>query len=240
VLRSAAFTGTLGELAHALRSGQLEPEALDLLALVRAYLAYFERLAERSLELASEGLPLVARVIELKVRLLLPRPPRAAAEADDLLEETLEAVTLLEDLEHAIRFLKDRREARRTVLPASAPRPDYPRARRPLTVPLGKLRELAARHSVSAYFELALERFSMADAMKALLARVRARGRGRLDDLAERRTWSVLSVTFAGMLELYKENKLRAYQDAPFGPIVLEACQSASEHPEEATRVEAA
>lgn len=232
-VETPAFSGTLGELAQALRSAELRPQDLDLYQLVKAYLAYFHALAERDLDLASEGLPGVARVIELKLRLLLPRPPREPEEEAALVEEALEAVTLLEDLESAISFLRQRREARRIVLPARAPRPDYPRPARPLAVGVDRLQQLAARYRLSAYFELALERFSMADAMRSLLKRLKKLRRGRLAELTEHGSWSALSVTFAGMLELYKEGKLRAEQHEPFGPIELELAEAAG-------RVEAA
>ncbi|MEJ2483405.1 MAG: segregation/condensation protein A, partial [Gemmatimonadota bacterium] len=105
------FQGTLGELAHALRSGALAPRRLDLYRLVRDYLTYFDAVAESDLELASEALPRVAQVIELKVRLLLPRPPREEGDDEaETLEEALSAVALLEELEEAVQFLRLRRE----------------------------------------------------------------------------------------------------------------------------------
>ena len=47
-------------------------------------------------------------------------------------------------------------------------------------------------------------------------------GRGKLSDLLEHDTWSVKVITFAGMLELFKEGKLHAVQDEAYGPIELE------------------
>lgn len=215
-----AFSGTLGELAQALRSRALKPEQLDVLALVRGYLAYFARISRNDLDLASEALPLVARIVELKVRFLLPGAN--APEEEVRLEEALEAISLLAELEEAIAFLRARRSERRVVLAARAPRPEYPRPERPLKVGVERLRQLAERYRGGAYFELAVERFTMAGAMAGLLARLAERGRGTLLELAEHQSWSVLGVTFAGMLELCKEGKLRASQAEPFGPIELE------------------
>ena len=223
---TAHFTGTLGELAHALRTAKLSPQHLDVLQLVRDYLAYFAVAAEADLELASEALPLVARVVELKIRFLLPRPPKEQEDEAEVLEETLETVTLLEDLEDAIGFLKRRREARRVVLTAKTPRPDYPRPERPLKVSVDKLKQLASRYSSGAYFELAFERLTMAGAIKNLLTRLRRVRRGTLGDLLEHRTWAVLTVTFSGLLELVKEGKVRAHQDEAYGPIVVELAEA--------------
>jgi len=217
------FTGTVGELAHALRTGSLTPFALDLYRLVRDYLTYFEALADVDLELASEALPRVAQVVELKVRLLLPRPPREAEESEqEALEETLSAVALLEELDEAVRFLRLRREERRLVLPAHAPRPDYPRPERPLRASAGDLARMAARYRAGNYFELALERLTLAGAMRQVMAALRRVGRGRLFDLAEARDWPSRTVSFAALLELVRQGRARAHQDEPYGMLTVE------------------
>ena len=214
-----AFSGTLGELAHALRSNHVKPRDIDVLELVNHYLNYFSSYVDDNLYLASEALPLVARVIELKTRFLLPRPPKEAQDEEEIFEETLEAVTLLEELEDAILFLKERREERRIVLPAKTPRPNYPRSERPIRIGLTKLTELASKYSLSNYFELAIERLTMATAMKQLVSNLKRLRKALFRDLLEHKTWHVAAISFAGMLELYKEEKLDAIQEEPYGPI---------------------
>jgi len=217
------FTGTLGELAHALRTGALPPVRLDLYRLVRDYLTYFDALADIDLELASEALPKVAQVVELKVRLLLPRPPRDEEEGeDDALEETLSAVALLEELEEAVRFLRVRREERRLVLPARTPRPEYPRPERPLKASPGDLARMAARYRAGSYFELALERLTLAGAMRRVMAGLRRLGRGPLFELADARDWPSRTVSFAALMELIRQGRARAQQDEPYGPLTVE------------------
>lgn len=217
------FTGTLGELAHALRTGALPTARLDLYALVRDYLTHFDALADIDLELASEALPKVAQVVELKVRLLLPRPPRDEAEDEDAdLEETLSAVALLEELEEAVRFLRLRREERRLVLPARASRPEYPRPERPLRTSAVELARLAARYRVGSYFEIALERLTLAGAMRRVMGALRRWGRGRLFELADAHDWPSRTVSFAALMELVRQGRARAHQDEPYGPLTVE------------------
>lgn len=223
VVTLPAFTGTLGELAHALRSERLAPADVDLLAVVRIVLARFEAFAAHDLERATEALPRAAQVIELKVRLLLPRPPKVTDEdeAEDR-AETLAAIAALEALEEAIAELRARRDRRRAVLTAKAPLPTFPRPRRPLGVPLGRLAELASRLRPTAYFELLPERLTIAGAMARLLAVLRPGRRRTLDEVVADTSWATRTVTFAGALELVRDGRLRAYQEAPFGPIELE------------------
>jgi segregation and condensation protein A len=226
LVQQPAFQGSLGELAYALRSGQVSPQQIDVLALVRTYLAYFNHHAQDNLDAASDALPLVARVIELKVRLLLPRPPKLAEDAEETIETTLEAITLLEDLEHAIDFLRRRRDARRIIMPARTPSPSYPREERPLRIKLDTLKDLASRYRFDSYFELARERLTMAGAIKQLMHRLKRLRRGTLFELVEHKSWEVISITFAGMLELFKEGRIDAYQAEPFSDIELEVRQA--------------
>ncbi len=215
------FTGTVSELAGALRSRSLSPHDVDLYRLARDYLAYFERLAATDLELASEGLPRVAQVIELKLRLLLPRPSDQTEEEAEAaaLEEALETVALLEELEQAIDFLRRRRQERRLVVRARAPRPPYERPPRPLAVSKDDLARLAGRYRLGGYFEISKEGLTVATVSARLLGRLRRVAKGLLFSLFGAGDWPTKTLTFAAMLELVKQGRVSASQDAPFGPI---------------------
>lgn len=218
------FSGTLGELAHALRTRALEPRAVDLYQLVRAYLEYFDRHASADLELATEALPKVAQVIELKTRLLLPKPPKDDPTGEEeYAAAALEAVALLEELEEAILFLRRRREERRLVVPARALAPDYPRRERPPRVTPRDLARLAGRYVVGGYFELAIERLTLAGTARYLLRALRRVGTGRLWDLLDARDWAARTVGLAAVLELVREGRVAARQDEPYGPITVTA-----------------
>lgn len=224
------FEGTLGELAYALRSGGVSPSAINLLELVQAFLRHFKSLAAHDLELASIALPNVAQVIELKLRLLLPRPSASKEEGEsEELDETLEAVAMMEELEDAIVFLRQRRDERRIVLPASTPRPEYPRRRGALGAGIDQLARLASRYREGAYFELSVDRLTISGAMADLLRSLRRWGRMMLHEAPERPDWPQLTVFFAGMLELVREGRVCAQQNEPYGEIelVLEQVQSA-------------
>lgn len=219
----ATFEGTLGELAHALRTRRLAPVQVDLLVVVREVLARFEALAARDLDLATEALPAAAAVIELKARLLLPRPPREADDDEELARaDALAAVAVLEALEEAIAELRERRERRRHLLPARASAPSYPRRPRPLGVPLARLAELAARLRPGPYFELVRDRVTVTAAIGRILALLRPGQRRRFDELLEDDQWSTRTVFFAGALELVRDGRCALHQEEAFGPLELE------------------
>lgn len=216
-----AFRGTLQELGAALRSGSLAPSDLDLLGLVRAWLVHFEELAKGDLDVASEALPRIAQVIELKLRLLLPRPPREEQSAEDL-TETLEAVTLLEDIEGIIDFLRRRREDRRIVFTARAQAPEFERRERPLGIAAGRLAELATRLRSQSYFELFQERLSFAEAARRLLAGLKARRRALFSEIrGDPEDWRTGTVMFAALLELLRQGRVTARQSRPYDEIEI-------------------
>lgn len=218
------FEGTLGELAHRLRSRKLMPSQVNLLRVVQQVLERFDAWASRDLELATEALPAAAGVVELKARLLLPRPPVASEEEEMVVarEEVLAAVAALEALEDAIAELRDRRERRGQLLPARAPTPTYPRRPRPMGVPLGRLVEIASRLRPGAYFEMARDRLTMSAAIARLRRLLRPGWRQPLDELVDDPSWGTRTIYFAGALELVREGRARLHQDAPFATLEAE------------------
>jgi segregation and condensation protein A len=222
VVDQAAYHGDLAGLARALRNGSLAPRELDLLALVEDALRWFDAEADRDLDLASTALPQLAQVVELKLRLLLPRPPRQ----DDLFDEedvdaqqALEAVALLEELTSAIDFLRTRRFERAVIVPARTERPELPRARRPLAATVDRLAALAAAVRPGAYFEMAFERLTLEDAARKLRSALGRVARGGLRSLVPTRSWAERTVVFAALLELVREGRVRAAQPAPYEEI---------------------
>ncbi len=222
-----AFQGTLSELAYALRNGDVASADIDLVELVRSFLAFFERVAAQDLVSASQALPQVAQIVELKIRLLLPHPPAAAEEEEPPAgeEEVLRVVLELEKFEGAVDFLRGRRDRRRLLLPARTEPPVYARPEPPVPISVGRLASLASRFRLGAYFEVAVERFSLVEAMRQLARWLSGVGRGGFRELVGGRGWAVTTILFAGLLELIKEGQVRARQAEPFGPIELERCE---------------
>ena len=227
------FEGTLQELAHALRTQRLAPAEVDLLRVVRVVLARFDAFATRDLDLATEALPAAATVIELKARLLLPRPPRSPEEVDETAEReaALAAVAALEALEDAIVELRERRERRRHLWPARASAPAFPRRPRPLGIAPARLAELAARLRPGPYFELARDRLTVSAAIARIAAWLRPRRRGRLDELLPDDAWATRTVYFAGALELVRDGRCRLWQEAAFAPIEVEGRAAVGDPP---------
>lgn len=217
------FQGSLSELAYAIRQQNISPRDLDVLKLVKDYLLYFDNISKDNLNLASEALPMVARVLELKLRFMLPRPVLDdELEEEIVLEETLEVIGLLEELSDAISFLRKRRIERRVLISAKTAQPRYPRLERPIKIGLAKLAELASVYSFGSYFELALDRITMASAMKSIIKSLKRLRKAKLIELIEKPSWAVLSINFVAALELFKESKINLSQEKAYAEIELE------------------
>ncbi|PYE52900.1 segregation and condensation protein A [Deinococcus yavapaiensis] len=222
-----AFRGTLLELASALRSGRVPPEDVPLLDLTRRVLARVEALRAAQPDAACEVLPLLAGVIALKAKLLLPPAPTPEDFDDegegDFSNDVTSGVETLADLDALVSFLQARRVERAGVVAA---RPlDLGLPRRERKAPPGTLAKLvkAARAAVRDVTVplLAHDRTTLRDALVSLRAyATRLRrfvfGAITVHDWAERTTY------FTALLEGVKDGEFEVTQEAPFGPIEVE------------------
>ena len=217
------FSGTLTELAAALRSGRILPGEVPLLDLTRELLGRLtaQRLTEGE---HTETLPVLAGVIALKVRLLLPRPevPSIVAFDDDSeLDGVLESVEALAELGELVSFLARRRSERAGLIAARPLELDWPRRVRPAVGRSGLEKLVRAAQSAVREVQVPLlsrERLSLAGALRAL----RAFG-------TRLRTFTFLSVPvadwgeratyFSALLEGVKEGSFGVEQAEAFGDI---------------------
>ena len=78
-----AFEGPLDLLLYLIRKENLNILDIPMAPLTRQYLEYVEIMRSKNLELAAEYLVMAAMLMEIKSRLLLPRPPSAEASEED-------------------------------------------------------------------------------------------------------------------------------------------------------------
>ena len=78
-----AFEGPLDLLLYLIRKANLDVLDIPMAPLTAQYLGYVEAMRKSNLELAAEYLLMAAMLLEIKSRMLLPRPPRAQEEEAD-------------------------------------------------------------------------------------------------------------------------------------------------------------
>ena len=100
------FEGPLDLLLYLIRRQNVNVLDIPMAELTRQYLGYVEMMRRTQLELAAEYLLMAAVLIEIKSRLLLPRPPAPpGAEADDPRAELVRRLLEYEKMKQAAREL---------------------------------------------------------------------------------------------------------------------------------------
>jgi segregation and condensation protein A len=208
----------------------LEVELADV---VIAYIDYLESTGELDLEAATEFLVLIAALLELKSRLMLPREdddelfdlePEQAA--DELLARLLE----YRRYAGAAGFLRDRLEAEDGFRYRSAPLPQELRkvsldsaatayAPDRLAKAIGDLLKMPPPLNLS---HMARPLVTVEQRLSHLRGLLKGRGRFLFDDAVKGADRVTEAVTLFALLELYKAGELVWQQDEPFAPITVE------------------
>ncbi|MBY0575515.1 MAG: segregation/condensation protein A [Gallionellaceae bacterium] len=77
------FQGPLDLLLYLIRKHNLEVLDIPMAELTRQYMGYIEMMQQHRLELAAEYLLMAAMLIEIKSRMLLPRPAKVSEDSDE-------------------------------------------------------------------------------------------------------------------------------------------------------------
>lgn len=231
------FEGPLDLLLHLIVREELDITLISLAVVTDQYLAYLAELREVSAAGLADFLVMAARLLVIKSRVLLPRP-----ESEKYEEEEDWEGQLLEQLREYKRF-KDVASDLRNIEKAGLR--SYPRVAPPPQIERRIEAGDVAVDELIAAFRRALETHPpappvddvvapiivhIADCIENILARVKRYRRLRFSTLMRRARSSLeIIVTFLGMLELIKRQRLQVSQERPFGEIYLEARQAEPE-----------
>ena len=204
---------------------------VDLAEVVLAYVEHLERAGELDLEAATEFLVLIAALLELKSRLMLPG--EELPELDELApaeaaEELLERMLQYARFRGAGGHLAGRHDDEQGHLYRSAPLPEALR-RAPLAAAeqahdpavlgasLGGLLRTPPPIDLA---HMAMPRVSLSDRLAVLRGLLR-RGAFSFDDAVQGADRMTVAVTLFALLELYKRGEAGWDQDEPFGEITV-------------------
>jgi segregation and condensation protein A len=227
------FAGPFDLLLSLVLREELDLLEVELAEIVLAYLDHLEARDELDLEAATEFLVLIAALLELKSRLMLPG--EEMEELDELApaeaaEELLERMLAYARFRGAGGYLGARREAEQGVLYRSAPLP--PELRRAplqeaeqaydpdvLGQALGGLLRTPAPIDLQ---HLAQPRVALPERLAVLRALLR-RGAFSFDEAVAGADRMTVAVTLFALLELYKRGEADWEQGESFGPIAVRA-----------------
>ena len=225
------FNGPFDLLLTLVLKEEIDLLEVDLAEVVLAYVEHLERSGELDLEAATEFLVLIAALLELKSRLMLPVDEEDGLDIEpvEAAEELLARMLEYHRYRQAAQHLRDRLEVEHGYRYRSAPLP--PELRRisievaesaydpgPLAEAIGGLLTVPPPLDLRHVRRPAVSVEQRLHHLRDLLAR---RSRFSFDEAVEGTDRLTEAVTLFALLELYKAGEARWEQDVPFGPITV-------------------
>jgi len=220
------FEGPLDLLLYLIRKQNINVLDIPMAELTRQYLGYVEMMRRTQLELAAEYLLMAAVLIEIKSRLLLPKPPAVLGEDEDPRAELVRRLLEYERMKAGARALDELPLAERDFALVRVWFDRVTAARLPDVRPEDLTTAwagLVARARANRHHLVTREQLSVRSQMSRLLKLLVP---GRFFEFTtlfeERIDLPRLVVTFLAILELAREQLLELAQAAPYAPIYVQ------------------
>ncbi len=219
------FEGPLDLLLYLIRKHNLDVLDIPMSSLTRQYMDYVETMHANQLELAAEYLLMAALLIEIKSRMLLPRPVQAGAQEDDPRAELVRRLLEYEQMKAAAVGINEMPQVGRDFSLVQVWLDTKVEQRLPEVNP-EDLRNawlgLIARARVTRHHRITREQLSVREHMSRILRKLQNLRFVRFEDLFEADAGvAVLVVTFLAVLELARETLVQVTQQGAFSPIYV-------------------
>jgi segregation and condensation protein A len=218
-----SFEGPLDLLLYLIRKQNLNVLDIPMAQLTRQYLEYIDVMHDNRLELAAEYLLMAALLIEIKSRMLLPRPPTASPDEEDPRAELARRLLEYEQIKLAAQQLSAMPQVGRDFEVAQVlfERLDLqlPPHVHPEDLKAVWLR-LLARAKLNRHHRVTREELSVREHMTRILRRLKGHRFVEFFSLFEPDAGvPVIVVNLLALLELCRESMIQITQQAPFAPI---------------------
>ena len=230
-----SFEGPLDLLLYLIRKANIDVLDIPMAALTGQYLVYVEAMRESNLELAAEYLLMAAMLIEIKARMLLPRPPRVQeGEAEDPRAELVRRLLEYEQMKAAAAKLDAFPQALRDYEWVSVDLADELAQRLP-QVSLQDLKsawlQLMKQARMTQHHKIQREELSVREHMSLILRRLQPSNFVAFDALFDVASGlPTLVVSFLAMLELVREGLVDITQSAALAPIYIKLSNASALH----------
>jgi segregation and condensation protein A len=225
------FNGPFDLLLTLVLKEEIDLLEVDLAEVVLAYVEYLERTGELDLEAATEFLVLIAALLELKSRLMLPADEEEGLDIEPMeaAEELLARMLEYHRYRQAAAHLRERLEAEHGFRYRSAPLPPELRrisieAAEAAYDPERLAEALGGLLTVPPPLDLRHVRrpaVSVEQRLRHLRDLLASRSRFSFDEAVEGVDRLTEAVTLFALLELYKAGEAKWEQEVPFGPITV-------------------
>ncbi len=227
------FEGPLDLLLYLIRKANVDILDIPMARLTEQYMVYVEVMRHKNLELAAEYLVMAAMLMEIKSRMLLPRPRALETGEEDPRAELVRRLLEYERIKQAAQQLDALPQLGRDYFPVEV------WIERTLVERLPEVnaadleaawRSLLARARVTQHHRITREELSVREYMSAILRRLSGSGFVEFAELFEPgRGVAVLIVSFLAVLELAREALIDFTQAEPFAPIYVKLAHAHAE-----------
>ncbi|HOY70100.1 MAG TPA: ScpA family protein [Methylotenera sp.] len=221
-----SFEGPLDLLLYLIRKHNLDILDIPMAQLTAQYMGYVEKMKAINLELAADYLLMSAVLIEIKSRMLLPKPAEITEE-DDPRAELVRRLMEYEAIKLAAQRLDDMPKAGEEFVVAAAYYQHVSEIKPP-EVSLDELveawRNVLKRAKLNSHHKIGRAELSVREHMSQILRRLKADGLVEFSQLFDvvNEGLPKLVVNFLAILELAKEGLIRITQQEAFSPIYLQ------------------
>ena len=219
------FEGPLDLLLHLIRQEQVSIYDIPVAKITDEYLKYLQLMQEMDMAVAGDFLVMAATLIELKTKMLLPRDPFAAVEAeeDDPRRDLVDQLLEYQKYKAAAQMLWSRATVERAIFRRAELETDKTNPEVAVGVfdLLRVFNEILARHKEEVLMEIERDEISMSEMLERLRNMVMSAGELNLRVFFERaKSRRELVLAFLSVLELVRTTEIRLFQLQTFGEIV--------------------
>jgi segregation and condensation protein A len=219
------FEGPLDLLLYLIRKANVDVLDIPMARLTAQYLEYVEAMRHRNLELAAEYLVMAAMLMEIKSRMLLPRPQAADESELDPRAELVRRLLEYEQIKRAAAELDKLPQRDRDYFSVEVWIEQSAVQRLPEVNVIdleNAWRSLLARARLRQHHKVTRDELSVREHMTAMLRRLADGAFHEFSELFDpSRGVPVLVVNFLALLELAREGLVNVTQAAPFAPIYV-------------------
>ncbi|MFZ9642863.1 MAG: segregation and condensation protein A [Candidatus Methylopumilus sp.] len=227
-----AFEGPLDLLLYLIRKHNLDILDIPMAELTRQYMGYVEKMQAIKLELAADYLLMSAMLIEIKSRMLLPKPTELVSE-DDPRAELVRRLMEYEAIKLVAQKLDDLPQVGVDLMVAQAYFEQIVEVQAPQVAMEDLLlawQNVLKRANHYAHHKVGKSELSVREHMSHILRQLKAHKMMEFSALFDVQADGIpkLVVCFLAILELAREGLVKITQQAAFSPIYLQMSQSQS------------
>ncbi|MBL4647378.1 MAG: segregation/condensation protein A [Gammaproteobacteria bacterium] len=221
------FSGPLDLLLYLIKRNNIDILDIPVAEITRQYINYIEIVKDLQLELIGEYLVMSATLVEIKSRMLLPRP-NTEEDEDDPRAELVRRLQEYERFKNVAQNLDEIPRVNRDIFVAHSATPDLkidkPQPDVDLKELLWAFQDVLKRINLQAHHHIRAEPLSIRERMTVILSSIRADAfTPFISFFSDKEGRSGVVVTFIAVLELLKESLIEIVQAEPFAPIHIKA-----------------